>query len=108
MPQLRVILSLQAARDLDLLFDWIAYESGVARAEDVLQRIDDAIQRVATMPGIGRLRPELDGSPRTFPVSRWLIVYEPQKTNQGIVVWRVIDGARDLPRHIRRWRPDDG
>jgi plasmid stabilization system protein ParE len=36
----RVVLSLDAESDLDSLFDWIADDSGVDRAEAVLRRID--------------------------------------------------------------------
>jgi len=51
------------------------------------------------MPRIGRVRRDLDGAPRTFSVWPWLIVYEP--SSSAIVVWRIIDGRRDLPRHVR-------
>jgi len=102
MPRSRIVLSLDAERDLDALFDWIARDSGVDRAEAILRRIDETLELVATMPRIGRVRHDLDGEPRTFAVWPWVIVYEPLSTGQGIVVWRVIDGRRDLPRHIRR------
>jgi plasmid stabilization system protein ParE len=102
MPQQRIVLSLDAELDLDLLFDWIARDSGVERAEAILRRIDETLDLIADMPRIGRVRYDLDGVPRTFSVWPWIIVYEPQSTGRGIVVWRVIDGRRDLPRHIRR------
>jgi plasmid stabilization system protein ParE len=53
------------------------------------------------MPRIGRARDDLDGKPRTFAVWPWVIVYEPLRRGRGIIVWRIIDGRRDLPRHIR-------
>ncbi len=102
MARPRIVLSLDAERDLDELFDWIARDSSVDRADAILRRIDETLELLAAMPRIGRVRHDLDGEPRTFAVWPWVIVYEPLLAAQGIVVWRVIDGRRDLPRHIRR------
>lgn len=99
MARPHVRLSLDAERDLEALFDWIASDSGVERAEAVLRRIEDALELIAGMPRIGRVRPDLDGAPRTFVVWPWVILYEPSLTGPGIAVWRVFDGRRDLPRH---------
>jgi plasmid stabilization system protein ParE len=66
----------------------------------VLRRIEQTIGLVATMPRIGRVRHDLDGQPHTFAIWPWLIVYEPLPTGNGIVVWRVIDGRRDLPEEV--------
>jgi|SRR5580658_6191807 plasmid stabilization system protein ParE len=101
MPARRLILSLEAEHDLDELFDWIARDTGVDRAAAVLRRIDQTLELVAGMPRIGRVRRDLDGEPRTFSVWPWIIVYEPQQGGRGIIVWRVIDGRRDLPQHVR-------
>jgi plasmid stabilization system protein ParE len=101
MSKPRIVLTLDAERDLDLLFDWIAQDSSVERAEAILRRIEEALDLVAGMPRIGRVRHDLDGEPRTFAVWPWLIVYEPLPTAQGVVVWRIIDGRRDVPRHLR-------
>jgi toxin ParE1/3/4 len=101
MARASVVLSLDAERDLDLLFDWIARDSGIDRAEAVLLRIDETLELLATLPRIGRVRRDLDGEPRTFAIWPWVVVYEPQPTGRGIVVWRIIDGSRNLPRQIR-------
>ncbi len=100
MARSRVVLSLDAERDLDALFEWIVIDSGVDRAEAVLMRIDQTLDVLAATPRIGRIRRDLDGEPRTFAVWPWVIVYEPQAGSPGIVVWRIIDGRRDLPRHV--------
>ncbi|HVY33531.1 MAG TPA: type II toxin-antitoxin system RelE/ParE family toxin [Caulobacteraceae bacterium] len=102
MARSRIVLSLSAERDLDALFDWIARDSGVERAEAVLRRIEETLELVAAMPRIGRVRHDLDGEPRTFAVWPWVVVYEPLSPRDGIIVWRVIDGRTDLPGHIRR------
>jgi plasmid stabilization system protein ParE len=98
----RLVLSLSAERDLDALFDWIARDSGVNRAEAILRHIGETLERLAAMPRIGRVRHELDGEPRTFAVWPWVIVYEPLSDEAGVVVWRVLDGRRDLPSHSLR------
>ena len=97
----RIVLSLDAERDLDALFDWIAGDSGADRAEAILRRIDETLDLLAALPRIGRIRRDLDGEPRTFAIWPWVIVYEPLSAGDGIVVWRIVDGRRDLARHIR-------
>ncbi len=95
-----IVFARDAESDLDSLFDWIAIDSGVDRAEAILRRIDETLDLRADLPRIGRIRHDLDGAPRTFSVWPWVIIYEPSST--GIIVWRIIDGRRDLPGHIRR------
>ncbi len=94
-----IVLSRDAESDLDALFEWIVIDSGVDRAEAILRRIDETLNLLADLPRIGRVRHDLDGAPRTFSVWPWVIVYE--QSPGCIVVWRIIDGRRDLPRHIR-------
>jgi len=100
MARPRISLSREAERDLDALFDWIARDSGVERAEAILRRIDQTLDLIAAMPRIGRVRRDLDGEPRTFSIWPWIIVYEPGSNTDGIVVWRVIDGRRDLDSEV--------
>jgi plasmid stabilization system protein ParE len=88
----RIAKSLEAERDLSNLFGYIANESGVDRAEMILRRIERSLSRVHS---------ELDGSPRTFSIWPWIVIYEPEPTGDGILVWRIIDGRRDLPKLIR-------
>lgn len=95
-----IVRSLDAEQDLVELFDYIASADGVQRAETVLRRIEQTLETLADWPFIGRVHPELDGAPRTFSVWPWVIVYEPQ-TEKGIVIWRIVDGRRDLPNLVR-------
>lgn len=101
MARPHAVLSNDAKQDIDDLFAWLAADSGVGRAEVVLQRIFTTIERVAAMPRIGRVRHDLDGKPRSFSVWPWLIVYEPLPTGQGVHVWRIMDGRRDIPRQVK-------
>ncbi len=95
---MRIVFSRAAQQDLDALFDWIALDSGMDRAEAILRRIDETLFNLASTPGIGRLRNDLDGAPRSFAIWPWLVLYEPTANNDGILVLRVIDGRRDLPK----------
>ena len=94
----KVVITLAAERDLDVLFDWIAKDSGPDRAEAVLRRIQRTIDQLAALPRIGRVRTDLDGTPRTFAVWPWIVIYEPLPADDGVVIWRVLDGRRDIPR----------
>jgi toxin ParE1/3/4 len=93
--------SLDAERDLSDLFDYIARESGVDRAEMILRRIEQSLNILAELPLIGRVHRELDGAPRTFSIWPWIVIYEPEPSGNGILVWRIIDGRRDLPKLVR-------
>jgi toxin ParE1/3/4 len=92
----RIVISRQAERDLDDLFDYIARDASVDRAEAILRRIGDTLANLAFTPMIGRVRPDLVGEPRSFAVWPWLILYEPLPERSGVLVLRVVDGRRDL------------
>jgi len=100
MVHARVIRSVGAERDLELLFEYIALDGGVDRAEAVLRRIAATTHRLADFPGIGKIHRDLEGAPRAFSVWPWLVIYERLPDGDGIYVLRVIDGRRDLPRHM--------
>jgi len=104
MSRLTIVKSLDAERDLVELFDYIASDSGLQRAEAVLRRIDETLSRLVRMPRIGRIRAELDGAPRVFAVWPWLVVYEPKPDGRGIFVWRVVDGRRNITALVKRPR----
>ena len=97
MAQPLVILSRDAEQDLAELFERVATENGLDRAELILRRIESTLAGLAEWPRIGRLRSDLDGSPRVFAIWPWLVIYEPCEDGTGMVVWRVLDGRRDLP-----------
>ena len=94
----RIVRSLQVESDLIELFNYIAADASVDRAEGVLLRIEQTLSTLSLFPGIGRARGDLDGSPRVFAIWPWLVIYEPMEDDSGIFVWRIVDGRRDLPR----------
>jgi toxin ParE1/3/4 len=101
----RVVLLKLALQDIQDLFAFVAQESGTDRAELILRRIEATAQSLANWPGIGRIRQNMDGAPRAFSVGPWLIVYEALPSGEGIAVWRIIDGRRDLTDLIHPPRP---
>jgi toxin ParE1/3/4 len=52
-------------------------------------------QKLAETPGMGRSREDLRPDLFSFPVGRHVLFYRPQPG--GIVLVRVLHGARDLP-----------
>jgi plasmid stabilization system protein ParE len=104
MPKHSVIKSLDAERDLTDLFDYIAADSGLDRAEAVLRRIDETLSLLSRMPRVGRVRTELDGSPRVFAVWPWLVIYGPQPDGRGFSCGASSMAAETLP----HWCGDQG
>ncbi|HEX3672981.1 MAG TPA: type II toxin-antitoxin system RelE/ParE family toxin [Rhizomicrobium sp.] len=97
MPQLQIIISVEARADLLQLERYIAERDGELRAELILGRIWETIRTLAFMPGLGSPRPYLNRKTRAFPSPPWLIVYAPLPSLDGIRIVRVVDGRRDLP-----------
>jgi plasmid stabilization system protein ParE len=88
-------ISPRAENDVRAIGRYIAERDGRARAEEVVERINKAVDLLALMPGIGGTRRYLKSGRRAFSVRPWLIVYRPMK--DGAHVLRVLDGRRDLP-----------
>jgi len=84
------------------IWAYIARENAPSVADRVLDRIYGALELLAETPLIGRERIEFVGTPRSFSVRPFVIFYEPLSAGDGILVWRVIHGARDLGRLIVR------
>lgn len=62
------------------------------------EAIHDAVNARANMEVPGQIHPAAPPSWLYFRFKRWLIFYQPNP--EGIEVLRVIDGARDLPKHF--------
>jgi plasmid stabilization system protein ParE len=100
----RLLISSRAERDLLDIWDYIAAEAAPAPADAVLARLHGAMEVLAAGPLIGRERPEFDGTPRSIVVRPYVIFYEPLPEGDGILVWRVVHGARDLAPLVRPQR----
>lgn len=97
----RVVYSRAARAELDELHLWIMIETGPNAADAVIDRIARAVANLAEFPEMGRLRPDLPGSPRTFAAHPWVMVYRPLVGERGIHLLRVLDGRRDIAALLR-------
>ena len=100
----RILRTPEARRDLLDIWSYIAEESAPAVADAFLARLWGAMEIIAYAPHVGRERPEFAGSPRSIPVKPYVIFYEPLAEGDGILVWRVLHGARNLDPLIREPR----
>jgi len=60
-----------------------------------LDAIEQKCRLLASMPEMGRLRPELAPGIRSWAVGEYVLFYQP--ILDGIVLVRVLHGSRDLP-----------
>ena len=90
------MLSEEARGDLRDIEAWVADHDGEARAMAVVERIENTMQNLAFMPGMGRWRDYLPASHRAFPAAPWTIVYTALEDGDGILVQRILHARRDL------------
>jgi toxin ParE1/3/4 len=89
----KVLLKPQAEADLIEIWTYIAQESP-ARADRLLDEIDEKSQTLAQSPFIGKARDELGPHIRSFPIGNYVLFY--QRIKDGIEIIRVLHGARDI------------
>jgi plasmid stabilization system protein ParE len=85
-----------AEQDVTDIWFYIAAENSTTVADAMLTRISAALDRLAFAPMIGMRRGDLTGAPRGFVVRPYTIIYQPLPKRDGILVWRILHGARDL------------
>ena len=91
----RYILSGDAARDLDGIWDYIA-EDNVDAADRWIAKLFDAFDAIGDAPGIGHKREDLTAYPVLFwPVGSYLVIY--RATSEPVEIVSVMQGARDIP-----------
>jgi len=87
-------LTPKAAEGIESIWDYIAAESGVRRADKVVDDIFTAIENLADMPGMGHAREDLaDETLLAWPVHSYLVVY---RETSPLEVVHVVSGYRDL------------
>lgn len=94
-----------AQRDLDGIYDYIA-EDNPAAAERFIRRIHKRLQSLARAPLIGQRCTDLpDDLPelRLVIVGNYVLFY--RALPDGIELYRVIHGARDIPAILRGQTP---
>jgi toxin ParE1/3/4 len=95
MSQRRAHLSPLARLDLVDAAFFIAEGTPIA-ADRFLRSMTEAIERLASRPMLGRSRPELGRNLRSIAHRSYVIIYRPTPPT-GVVVVRVLHGARDIP-----------
>ncbi len=96
-------LSDQAKEDLAGIWEYIAQDNPSA-ADRLLQKLVKQCASIAETPGMGRMREELRPALRSFSVGNYLIFY--RQIPEGIAVFRIIHGARELETLLER-EPDE-
>jgi toxin ParE1/3/4 len=91
-----VRFSKRAREDILDIWLWIARDSNVKLADDIVERIERRATALGDHPEMGVARPEIAPDARSLVVERWLILYRVEA--YGAQVVRVVDGARDLTR----------
>lgn len=83
-----------AAEGIESIWEFIAEDSGVRRADKVVDDIFAAIENLSDMPGMGHGREDLaDETLLAWPVHSYLIVY---RDRRPLEVVHVVSGFRDL------------
>ncbi len=91
----RYALTQSARRDLQAIDRYYVREAGIATADRILDIILTTLDRCATWPQSGPLRPEIVPGIRSAPAAGYMIYFRPRPHGDGIQVMRVIHGARD-------------
>jgi toxin ParE1/3/4 len=87
------IVSEQAKSDLREIWEYLA-ERNPDAARRVIIEITDKFDLLEHNPLMGRVRHDLIVNLRAFPVKKYMILYTPLEN--GVEIFRVIHGARDL------------
>jgi plasmid stabilization system protein ParE len=88
------LISPDAMEDLKDIRDFIALDNPTA-ADDVIDKLFDALEDLAQWPGQGHTRRDLtDRNVRFWPVGSYLVVYRSDPTPLQVVA--ILHGARDI------------
>lgn len=91
MPAL--IVSPLAEEDLEEIWSFVA-ERDVGAADRLIDQITSRFDHLLAYPEAGRARHELLVNLRSLPVKRYVIFYQP--TEDGVEIFRVLHGSRDV------------
>ncbi len=97
----RFVLSPAATADVEQIEAFLD-EHAPHATDAVLGGLRGAMRRIAATPGLGHLREDLVDEPlRFYPAWSYLVAYRP---TDPVEVVRVLHGARDVVRELRRRR----
>lgn len=97
-----IVFGAQAKRDLQEAWDYIAADS-VAAADHFAIQLDNALELLSKMPGVGHQRDDVQSRKyRCWTVRPYVIVY--RFTSKTLTVVRLLHGARDFRKQFRKNR----
>jgi len=88
-----IVLSEDAARDLDDVWDYLAREESVNAADTVLREIAKTYKLLGAWPLLGRKRDNLSPGARSLPVNPYVIFY--RITEDVVRIIRILHESRD-------------
>jgi plasmid stabilization system protein ParE len=98
------ILSEDADRDLDEIWDYIA-EDSIDAADRWIGRLFDAFDAIGKTPGMGHKREDLTAYAVLFwSVGAYLVIYRAK--SRPIEIVAVTQGARDIPSFLHHRFPE--
>jgi toxin ParE1/3/4 len=84
----------------DLLEIWLyAARDDLETADRLIDQISEKFSLLARTPKLGRARPDIDKSIRSFIVASYVIFYH--ESAKGIEIARVLHGSRDIASLLR-------
>ncbi len=89
----KLIISDEAASDLDDIWDFIAADSPT-KADRFIDQLYRKCIDISELDGIGRRRDELSAGLLSIPHKKYIIFFEREKSSVNIV--RILRGSRDL------------
>ena len=84
----RIVLSDEADRDVEAIWDYTADQWSVDQAESYVSGLDRVLRLLAEQPHIARERPEIRQGARLHPYRKHLIMFV--ETAETLTVFRVI------------------
>ena len=88
-----IVLSEDAARDLDDVWDYLAREESVNAADTVLREIAKTYKLLGAWPLLGRKRDNLSPGARSLPVNPYVVFY--RVTEDTVRIIRILHESRD-------------
>ncbi|HTR24399.1 MAG TPA: type II toxin-antitoxin system RelE/ParE family toxin [Terriglobales bacterium] len=104
MKRFEVLLTEDAARDLDEIYDYVAEREGLSRASHVLDRVEQLVKNLAEFPERGAHPKELVSlgirDYRQIFFKPYRVIY--RVVGQRVYVYLIVDGRRDMQTVLAR------
>ncbi|HET8809228.1 MAG TPA: type II toxin-antitoxin system RelE/ParE family toxin [Flavobacteriaceae bacterium] len=91
-------LSLDAALDMEEIFDYSIEEFGAKQAHDYASKMHTLFLKLTEQPEIGRKRNEIKIGLRSLPIGEHIVFY--RILNDKIRILRILHGSRDIPNYF--------